>query len=60
MLDLPITGCPRPADAYHTLYCLSGLSAAQRLFVPSRERRSELVNAWDSESKAGQGMSRAL
>lgn len=38
---------PRPADAYHTLYCLSGLSAAQHHISPSTQRESELKAAWD-------------
>lgn len=37
---------PKPADAYHTLYCLSGLSAAQHHVVPSDDRRAELLKAW--------------
>lgn len=36
----------RPADAYHTLYCLSGLSAAQHHVVPLDTRRTELLGAW--------------
>lgn len=40
----------RPADAYHTLYCLSGLSAAQHHIVPSEDRKAELVAAWKDTS----------
>ncbi|KAF8968548.1 terpenoid cyclases/protein prenyltransferase alpha-alpha toroid [Flammula alnicola] len=36
------------ADAYHTLYCLSGLSSAQHHVFPSLVRRQQLVEAWDS------------
>ncbi|GJE90616.1 terpenoid cyclase/Protein prenyltransferase [Phanerochaete sordida] len=42
LIDKP----PKPADAYHTLYCLSGLSAAQHRVVPSEERKTELAAAW--------------
>ncbi|KAI0316006.1 terpenoid cyclases/Protein prenyltransferase [Amylostereum chailletii] len=37
---------PKHPDAYHTLYCLSGLSAAQHRVSPSASRRSELHAAW--------------
>ncbi|EKM50973.1 uncharacterized protein PHACADRAFT_212873 [Phanerochaete carnosa HHB-10118-sp] len=42
LIDKP----PKPADAYHTLYCLSGLSAAQHRVVPIDERKAELLSAW--------------
>ncbi|KAF7797279.1 hypothetical protein EIP86_008474 [Pleurotus ostreatoroseus] len=37
---------PKGADAYHTLYCLSGLSAAQHRVVPSPKRKRQLLDAW--------------
>ncbi|KAF7290563.1 Protein farnesyltransferase subunit beta [Mycena indigotica] len=37
---------PKHADAYHTLYCLSGLSAAQHKLSPSSSRRKQLADAW--------------
>ncbi|KAJ7074535.1 terpenoid cyclases/protein prenyltransferase alpha-alpha toroid [Mycena amicta] len=37
---------PKHADAYHTLYCLAGLSAAQHKVVLSPERRKQLSDAW--------------
>ncbi|KAH7925777.1 terpenoid cyclases/Protein prenyltransferase [Leucogyrophana mollusca] len=37
---------PKVADAYHTLYCLAGLSAAQHNVFPSPARRAELQHAW--------------
>lgn len=42
---------PRSADAYHTLYCLSGLSAAQHRVVPNAARRQQLTTSW----KDGEG-----
>jgi protein farnesyltransferase subunit beta len=41
---------PKSADAYHTLYCLSGLSSAQHRIVPSSARRKQLDDAWDTNS----------
>ncbi|KAI0324706.1 terpenoid cyclases/Protein prenyltransferase [Cubamyces sp. BRFM 1775] len=38
---------PKPADAYHTLYCAAGLSAAQHRVVPSDTRRHAVISAWD-------------
>ncbi|KAI0668066.1 terpenoid cyclases/Protein prenyltransferase [Trametes maxima] len=40
---------PKPADAYHTLYCTAGLSAAQHRVVPSEARKTSLISAWDAE-----------
>ncbi|KAF4569341.1 CAAX farnesyltransferase (FTase) subunit beta [Pleurotus pulmonarius] len=37
---------PKNADAYHTMYCLSGLSSAQHRVVPSPERRGQILSAW--------------
>lgn len=37
---------PKNADAYHTLYCLSGLSAAQHRVTPSEARRKQIHVAW--------------
>ncbi|KAL1743660.1 terpenoid cyclases/protein prenyltransferase alpha-alpha toroid [Schizophyllum fasciatum] len=42
---------PKGADAYHTLYCLSGLSAAQHPMIPSSKRRDELAAAWSSSDE---------
>ncbi|CAA7266680.1 unnamed protein product [Cyclocybe aegerita] len=39
---------PKNADAYHTLYCLSGLSSAQHHVFPSKLRRSQLEAAWEA------------
>ncbi|KAH9990916.1 terpenoid cyclases/protein prenyltransferase alpha-alpha toroid [Russula vinacea] len=36
-------------DAYHTAYCISGLSAAQHHVYPSRARREEVRAAWEGE-----------
>lgn len=42
-----VAECPhRSPDAYHTLYCLSGLSAAQHRVVPSAGRKRQLLDAW--------------
>ncbi|KIY49794.1 terpenoid cyclases/Protein prenyltransferase [Fistulina hepatica ATCC 64428] len=37
---------PKGADAYHTLYDLSGLSAAQHHVFPSPKRRQQVADAW--------------
>ncbi|GLB42943.1 putative terpenoid cyclases protein prenyltransferase [Lyophyllum shimeji] len=37
---------PKNADSYHTLYCLSGLSAAQHRVSPSEARRMQIHEAW--------------
>jgi protein farnesyltransferase subunit beta len=42
----------RPADAYHTLYCLSGLAAAQHAVVPGAPRRAQLEAVWASSEHA--------
>ncbi|KAJ7034695.1 terpenoid cyclases/protein prenyltransferase alpha-alpha toroid [Mycena alexandri] len=42
---------PKNADAYHTLYCLAGLSSAQHKVSPSPTRRKELLDSWiDADS----------
>ncbi|KAG6841519.1 hypothetical protein C0991_010133 [Blastosporella zonata] len=38
---------PKDADAYHTLYCLSGLSTAQHRVSPDSARREKIRKAWD-------------
>ncbi|KZP13636.1 terpenoid cyclases/Protein prenyltransferase, partial [Athelia psychrophila] len=43
---------PKAADSYHTLYCLSGLSAAQHNLLPSPPRRAQLLDAWHPASPA--------
>jgi protein farnesyltransferase subunit beta len=40
--------CRNP-DAYHTAYCISGLSAAQHHVYPSPARREEVRAAWNGE-----------
>ncbi|KAF8063540.1 terpenoid cyclases/protein prenyltransferase alpha-alpha toroid [Lyophyllum atratum] len=37
---------PKNADAYHTLYCLAGLSAAQHRVSPADVRRKQIHAAW--------------
>ncbi|TFK60670.1 terpenoid cyclases/Protein prenyltransferase [Pluteus cervinus] len=37
---------PKHADAYHTQYCLAGLSAAQHHVYPSVSREQALAQAW--------------
>ncbi|KAG6336087.1 hypothetical protein ID866_3013 [Astraeus odoratus] len=39
---------PKPADAYHTLYCLVGLSAAQHNVYPSPARSAKVAREWRS------------
>ncbi|GBE85920.1 Protein farnesyltransferase subunit beta [Sparassis crispa] len=41
---------PKSADSYHTLYCLSGLSAAQHTVLPDDARRAELLASWSDET----------
>jgi hypothetical protein len=43
-----IHSCRNP-DAYHTAYCISGLSAAQHHVCPSPGRREEVRAAWQGE-----------
>ncbi|KAG6916628.1 hypothetical protein DXG01_006124 [Tephrocybe rancida] len=38
---------PKNADAYHTLYCLSGLSTAQHRVSPDSARREQIRSSWD-------------
>ncbi|KAG6860443.1 hypothetical protein C0995_011083 [Termitomyces sp. Mi166 len=38
---------PKNPDAYHTLYCLSGLSIAQHRVSPSDARRAQIRSSWD-------------
>ncbi|KAI0350797.1 terpenoid cyclases/Protein prenyltransferase [Trametes cingulata] len=40
---------PKHADAYHTLYCAAGLSAAQHRVIPSEARRNAVISAWNAE-----------
>ncbi|KAI0306126.1 terpenoid cyclases/Protein prenyltransferase [Multifurca ochricompacta] len=40
---------PKNPDAYHTSYCISGLSAAQHHVYPSPTRRAEVLAAWKGE-----------
>ncbi|EGN97652.1 hypothetical protein SERLA73DRAFT_92860 [Serpula lacrymans var. lacrymans S7.3] len=42
---------PKSSDAYHTLYCLSGLSSAQHNVFPSPARRSQLRGSWSPVSE---------
>ncbi|KAF9039073.1 terpenoid cyclases/protein prenyltransferase alpha-alpha toroid [Panaeolus papilionaceus] len=37
---------PKHADAYHTLYCLSGLSSAQHHVFPSKAKRAQVEAEW--------------
>jgi hypothetical protein len=39
----------RNPDAYHTAYCISGMSAAQHHMYPSPTRREEVRAAWEGE-----------
>ena len=41
----------RHSDAYHTLYDLSGLSAAQHRVVPNDSRKKELLACWTEEER---------
>ncbi|PIL34579.1 hypothetical protein GSI_03358 [Ganoderma sinense ZZ0214-1] len=46
---------PKPADAYHTLYCATGLSAAQHRVTPSEARRKAVMSAWDPVQARARG-----
>ncbi|OAX33058.1 terpenoid cyclases/Protein prenyltransferase [Rhizopogon vinicolor AM-OR11-026] len=37
---------PKPADSYHTLYCLAGLSTAQHNVFLSSTRRDAILGCW--------------
>ncbi|KAG6879072.1 hypothetical protein C0992_005352 [Termitomyces sp. T32_za158] len=39
---------PKNPDAYHTLYCLSGLSSAQHRVSSSDARREQIRSSWDA------------
>ncbi|KAL0948363.1 hypothetical protein HGRIS_010945 [Hohenbuehelia grisea] len=41
---------PKNADAYHTMYCLAGLSSAQHRVIQSPARRAELARSWTSSA----------
>ncbi|KAJ3549322.1 hypothetical protein NMY22_g928 [Coprinellus aureogranulatus] len=41
----------KPADAYHTLYCLSGLSSAQHHVFPSKAKKDKILESWDSSKE---------
>ncbi|KAN0078041.1 Terpenoid cyclases/protein prenyltransferase alpha-alpha toroid [Tylopilus felleus] len=43
---------PKSPDAYHTLYCLAGLSAAQHSVNPLPARRAQIDQAWQEASDA--------
>ncbi|KAJ7641342.1 terpenoid cyclases/protein prenyltransferase alpha-alpha toroid [Roridomyces roridus] len=44
---------PKPADSYHTLYCLAGLSSAQHRVFPSAARRRDLLDSWTDTVDGG-------
>ncbi|KAG2002264.1 farnesyltransferase subunit beta [Coprinopsis cinerea AmutBmut pab1-1] len=49
---------PKPADAYHTLYCLAGLSSAQHRIFPSKHKCETFLNTkWkDGKRKTDLGL----
>ncbi|KAF9524771.1 terpenoid cyclases/protein prenyltransferase alpha-alpha toroid [Crepidotus variabilis] len=47
---------PKNADAYHTHYCLSGLSSAQHHVFPSKLRRSQVEEAWEATDSHNDAM----
>ncbi|KAL1717611.1 terpenoid cyclases/protein prenyltransferase alpha-alpha toroid [Schizophyllum commune] len=51
---------PKGADAYHTLYCLAGLSAAQHPMIPSPSRRDELAGAWTDSDEPTNDLRKSL
>ena len=49
-LDALTVATGRSADAYHTLYCLAGLSAAQHCVNPLPARRAQVDEVWQEDS----------
>ncbi|KAH8111560.1 terpenoid cyclases/Protein prenyltransferase [Phellopilus nigrolimitatus] len=47
---------PKPADAYHTLYALSGLSTAQHHVAQSHELRDKFRREWNPQEEDEQGL----
>ncbi|KAG2136559.1 terpenoid cyclases/protein prenyltransferase alpha-alpha toroid [Suillus bovinus] len=43
---------PKPADSYHTLYCLAGLSSAQHNVFLSSTRRDAIVRNWKTPAES--------
>ncbi|PBK99419.1 terpenoid cyclases/Protein prenyltransferase [Armillaria gallica] len=43
---------PKSADAYHTLYCLAGLSAAQHRVFPLEKKFEELHSGWKGSDES--------
>ncbi|KAF8637723.1 hypothetical protein AX17_002626 [Amanita inopinata Kibby_2008] len=44
---------PKAADAYHTMYCLAGLSSAQHQVTFSSTRRTEILAHWKPSTNPG-------
>ncbi|KAJ7076543.1 terpenoid cyclases/protein prenyltransferase alpha-alpha toroid [Mycena belliarum] len=51
---------PKNADAYHTLYCLAGLSSAQHKVVPSPTRQAELLDCWTVDDGVDGGLRKRI
>jgi len=46
---------PKHPDAYHTCYCLSGLSSAQHRVIASEGRRRAIIALWESGGGRAEG-----
>ncbi|XP_006456065.1 hypothetical protein AGABI2DRAFT_210804 [Agaricus bisporus var. bisporus H97] len=51
---------PKNADLYHTLYCLSGLSAAQHHIYSSHARKAETLADWKDEDSPNNALRKAV
>ncbi|KAF9448745.1 terpenoid cyclases/Protein prenyltransferase [Macrolepiota fuliginosa MF-IS2] len=51
---------PKAADSYHTLYCLSGLSAAQHHLYPSHPRKAQTLSIWKDDDSSSNALRKAI
>ncbi|KAJ3566557.1 hypothetical protein NP233_g6928 [Leucocoprinus birnbaumii] len=51
---------PKNADSYHTLYCLSGLSAAQHHIYPSHARKADALKLWKDDDSPHNALRKAV
>ncbi|KAL9708966.1 CAAX farnesyltransferase (FTase) subunit beta [Leucoagaricus gongylophorus] len=51
---------PKSADSYHTLYCLSGLSAAQHHVYPSHSRKMDALKVWKDDDSPHNAFRKAV
>jgi len=51
---------PKQPDAYHTCYCLSGLSSAQHRVIASEGRRHAIIALWESDDSCSSDLTSLL